>query len=243
MALHNMFYFGGESSADYGITISAPAILAGAERAMTEQYIPGRSGALIIDNGYYKNVTVEYKNTWIKVPDMYSQAEYARLLKAWLLSQPGEYRELYDSYDGDYCRMGFYSGKIDIDAPARTVIQQDIKFSCKPYQYLRSSLRLRQLANGETLVNPHRFAAAPYIKITGSGDITLTVGNNSWLLSGVDGYIELDSERMNTYKGTQLLNDHKSGAGYPALAVGHTGIRWSGGTVQKVEIIPRWCTL
>lgn len=242
MVQPNQFVFGGESSLDYGLYITESGVFGAPERSITEQNVPGRNGAILIDDGYYKPRAVKYK-VWLDSPAASDRAALSRRVAAWLLSNPGEYRELYDSYDPDYCKIAYYSGGIDMDASDAPILQQTLAFSCKPYQYLRSSLRLRQLVNGETLVNPHRFPAAPYIKITGSGDITLSVGNNSWLLSGVDGYIELDSERMSTYKGTQLLNDHKSGTGYPTLAVGHTGIRWSGGTVQKIEIMPRWCTL
>lgn len=242
MAQPNQFVFGGESSLDCGLYITEPGVFGAPERSITEQNVPGRNGAILIDDGYYKPRPVKYK-VWLDSPSADDRAAWCRRAAAWLLSKPGAYRELYDSYDPDYCKIAYYSGGLDMDAADAPILQQTLEFSCKPYQYLRSGLRLREVGNGETLVNPHRFAATPYIKITGSGDITLTVGNNSWMLSGVDGYIELDSECMSTYRGTQLLNDRKSGAGYPALAVGHTGIRWSGGTVQKVEIIPRWCTL
>lgn len=49
----------------------------------------------------------------------------------------------------------------------------------------------------------------PYIKICGSGTVRLmiTPGGQStatWLLSDVDEYIEIDSERMNCFKDTVL---------------------------------------
>lgn len=241
--MRKVFFFGGESSDAYGITIASPPDIPGAERSITEQNVPGRNGALLIDDGYYKNTTVTYKDTWIKFPRDESAANYARRLKGWLLSAPGEYRQLYDSYDGDYCRYAYFSGSLDSTVATRGIIQQDLQFACKPFQYLRSGLNLREVNSGDSLINPHRFPTSPYIKITGSGDVTLSVGNSSWTFSGITDYIEIDSERMATYKGTLLQNQRKHGDGYPQLDIGNTGISWSGGTVQKVEIIPRWRTL
>lgn len=235
------FCFGGKSSLDYGIKISSPSTLSGAEREITVQQVPGRNGALLIDSGYYNNLDISY-DTWIKVPSLTERAAWARRLKGWLLSQPAAYRELYDSYDGNYCRMACYSGGLEITTPTNRVVQQTLTFTSKPFAYLRDGLRLREIKNKAILINPHQFPARPYIKITGSGDITLQVGNRSWKITGVDGYVELDCERMSTYKGTQALNDRKEGEGYPILPTGSTGVSW-GGDVSKLEIMPRWCTL
>jgi len=241
MVQPNQFVFGGESSLDYGLYITEPGVFGAPERSITEQNVPGRNGAILIDDGYYKQRIAKYK-VWMDVSHMDDRAVWCRRAAAWLLSQPGAYRKLYDSYDPDYCKLAYYSGGIDMDASDAPILQQALEFSCKPYQYLRSGLHLRQLSNGETLVNPHRFLAVPYIKITGNGTVTLGVGDNSWQFN-VDEYVEIDSERMSTYKGSQLQNSCKHGAGYPMLGIGHTRITWSGGSVQKVEIIPRWCTL
>mgnify|MGYP001851675199 FL=1 len=226
---------------DYGIKIDSPAAISGAERSITLQEVPGRNGALILDDGYYNNLDVSY-DTWIKCPGIDDRAAWARRLKGWLLSKPGEYRVLYDSYDGNYCRFACYSGGLDISVSTRLVVQQTITFTAKPMSYLRSGLRLREISRGEIFVNPHRFEALPYIKITGNGDVDLHVGDKSWKIKDVDGYVEMDSERMSTYKGTQALNNHKEGDGYPTLPTGHVSITWDG-DITKVEMIPRWCTL
>lgn len=67
-------------------------------------------------------------------------------------------------------------------------------------------------------------------------------GTNSWGFAGVDEYIEIDSERMNCYKGTVLKNDILSGEGFPVLKPGMTTIACAG-NVRRIEVIPRWCCL
>lgn len=236
------FYFGGESSTDYGLAVSSPPMLSGAERSVTLTQIPGRNGALIMDDGYYNNVELSYE-TWAKAPKLVSQAKWARQLKGWLLSQPGEYRELYDSYDPNYCRFACYTGGLEIDATVPGIIQQTLKFTAKPFAYLRSSLTLHDYGGTDVaIVNPTRFPAYPLVKIYGDGNITLeTDGATSTLaIESVDGYVVIDSERMAIYKDTQSLMSQSTVAGWPVLNPGGQKQITATGNVTKLEIAPRW---
>ena len=58
----------------------------------------------------------------------------------------------------------------------------------------------------------------------------------------MDGYIEIDSEIMNAYKGETLQNSKMVTSDFPKLAAGENKINWLG-NVTKVEIMPRWCRL
>lgn len=241
MVQPNQFIFGGKSSLNYRLYITEPGVFSVAEPNITEQTVPGRNGTLAMFDGSYKNRSVQYK-TWLDISQIDERSKWRYMVSTWLLSSPGVYRELCDSYERTYCKMAYYSGGLNMDASDTPVLQQTLTFSCKPFQYERAGLHLREIDNDVTFINSHLFPASPYIRITGSGTVTLGVGDNSWQFD-VDDYIEIDSERMSTYKGTELQNNHKHGNGYPQLGVGRTHIMWSGGTVQKVELMPRWCTL
>ena len=97
-----------------------------------------------------------------------------------------------------------------------------------------------------SVTNPTAFESKPYIKLYGSGAVTLNVssGNstNSWTISDIDEYIEIDSELMNCYKGTALKNDTVTGDGFPLLKAGVSTISCVG-DVTRIEVIPRWCCL
>lgn len=86
------------------------------------------------------------------------------------------------------------------------------------------------------------FTATPYIKITGSGGITLYVNNRAHTFKDVNEYIEIDGEIMNAYKGDLLQNSKMVTTLFPKLVAGANNISWAG-NVTKVEIIPRWCRL
>ena len=80
-------------------------------------------------------------------------------------------------------------------------------------------------------------AAKPYIKITGSGTVVLTIGSVSTTFV-IDGYIECDSLLDLCYKGAENEGDNMTGE-FPSIPVGSTAMSWTG-TVSKIEIIPRW---
>ena len=58
-------------------------------------------------------------------------------------------------------------------------------------------------------------AAKPYIKIYGSGNISLHINSDTFTFENVSDYIEIDSETMNAYKGQSLQNNVMSGDGFP----------------------------
>ena len=121
-------------------------------------------------------------------------------------------------------------------------------FNCKPFKYSYEGQQTIA-ADGANLsvTNPYAFVSKPYIKLYGSGAVTLSVqpesqGMTAWTISGIDEYIEIDSELMNCYKGTVLKNDILSGEVFPVLKPGTTTIACAG-NVQRIEVIPRWCCL
>ena len=93
-----------------------------------------------------------------------------------------------------------------------------------------------------SIVNPEYLPSAPYIRIYGSGNITLTINNDSFYFEDIEDYIEVDSESMNAYKGISPLNNKMKTANFPEFIPGDNAIAWTG-SVNKIEIIPRWCAL
>ena len=63
-----------------------------------------------------------------------------------------------------------------------------------------------------------------------------------WTISGIDEYIEIDSELMNCCRGTILKNDTVTGDCFPVLKPGDNVIACTV-NVRRLEIIPRWCCL
>ena len=59
-AIFNSLKFGGVDSADYGIYITGEAVYNAPVRAVEMVKVPGRNGAVAMDQGYWENIEVTY---------------------------------------------------------------------------------------------------------------------------------------------------------------------------------------
>lgn len=228
------FTFNGQSSSDFGLVISKKDIYSAPASDVSFVSVPGRNGDVLIDGNRFNNVTVSYD---VALKDIKSRAT---AIKLWLCSVG--YFVLTDTYQPTYFRMAAFSSNLKIDELIENVGQAQISFNCKPFKYSFAGRETVTLTDTGTVTNPEAFLSQPYIKITGTGNITLHIGSNSYSITGVSSYIELDSELMAAYKGSVLCNDKINFTEFPVLPPGTNSISWTG-TVSKVEIIPRWRTL
>lgn len=232
--------FKGQCSLDFGLLIAEKGSYKGAQRDITYTSVAGRSGDLITDNGRYKNINIPYKLSLLNTTER-EFVEITHQIKGWLLAEQG-YFPLWDSYDARYYRLASYSDEVDIEQELRDLGSLSLTFNCKPFKYSFEGQSVVTLTKAGTLYNAELFPSRPYIKIVGSGTITLTINNDAFLLSGVDEYIELDSEMMNAYKGTAATNNKMTADDFPTLYPGNNAISWVG-SVERLEIVPRWCCL
>ena len=234
------FMFKDHSSLEFGLLISEKGSYKGASRDISYTSVPGRNGDLITDNGRYKNVNIPYKLTLLNNTER-EFVELTHQIKGWLLAEQGYFR-LWDSYDKKYFRLGSYSDEVDIEQELRDLGGLSLTFNCKPFKYSFEGQQPVVFTAAGTLYNSEFFPSLPYIKITGSGTVTLTINNNAFVFKGIEEYIEIDSEIMNAYKGTQPQNNKMTGAAFPTLLPGNNVISWVG-NIKKLEIVPRWCCL
>lgn len=237
------FKFDGRDSREFGIRVEHIPGIPVPVRSVTEHTVPGRSGVLHTDNGSFEPVTVEYE-VWFRDGRRRTIPQTAHAIKAWLLGGSG-YRWLQDSYDPDFVRRAAPAGIEDMENRFMLHGRTTLRFDCDPRAFLLTGLVPQTVANGTVLFNAYPFPALPLLKVTGSGDGTLTVGGLEVTLSGLTDYIYIDCERQNVYR---ALDENKNevlvsdGAAFPVLAPGETAVSWSGG-VTGVEITPRWWTV
>lgn len=230
----NSFTFNGQCSDEFGLYISKKDIYSAPARDQTFVSVPGRNGDVLFDNNRYENASVSYTVSCKNISDK------ATAIKLWLCT-PG-YFPLTDTYQPDYFRYAALASNLNIDEVLENVGQAKIVFNCKPFRYSNAGQTKRTLTSSGTLINPEGFSSQPYMKITGSGNITLYIGDKSYYITSVSSYIELDCELMSAYKGSTLCNSQIGFTEFPELAPGNNTISWSG-SVSKIEIIPRWRTL
>ncbi len=240
------FTYNGRSSADFGLHIEKKDVFSAPEYDAEFISIPGRSGDIINPNRRFANIKVTY-TVFLARKNIAALASVLRDIKGWLYSEPDRYHEITDAYDTEYFRYGVISGSLDIEEQLKKVGSFTVTFNCKPYKYSFAGKQTVAVDASElTITNPTAFESRPYIKLYGSGAVTLNVSSggstNLWTISEVDETIEIDSELMNCFKNAVLKNDTVTGDGFPMLKPGTTTIACAG-NVQRIEVIPRWCCL
>ena len=228
------FYFNGFYSYEMGLIVEEKSIYNGPQPDFELISVPGRDGDVIIDNGRYNNVDVSY-TCYCK-----DLSANMKSIKQWLC-RPG-YFKLTDSYDPLYFRYAAFASKLKVDELLRNVGKAELVFNCKPFRYSVAGQTKQTLTASGTVTNPESFPSLPYIKITGSGAVTLTIGAKAYSFTSVPTYLEIDSELMSCYKGSTLYNNRIGFTEFPVLQPGNNSVSWTG-SVTKVEIIPNWRTL
>ena len=228
------FTFNGQSSSDFGLIISGKDIYSAPTPDVSFVSVPGRNGDVLIDNSRFNNVTVSYDVAFRNAKSR------AAAIKLWLCR--AGYFVLTDTYQPAYFRMAAFSSNLKIDELIENVGHAQISFNCKPFMYSFAGQETITLTEPWTVINPEAFLCLPYIKIIGSGDITLFIGAHAYAVRSVESYVELDSELMVAYKGSVLCNDKINFTEFPVLPPGESNISWTG-AVTQVEIVPRWRTV
>lgn len=162
MAVFNSLTFDGENSLDYGVYITGEAVYNAPERAVEMISIPGRNGAIALDQGRFENIEVTYPAGTFGD----DQPEFASKIRAFrnALASRFNYIKLTDSYHPDEYRLGLYKSGLTTTPVQRSKAGEfPIVFNCKPQRFLTS---------GEAEVDGNAWSNVQ----TGSGSI-VTIDN------------------------------------------------------------------
>ena len=176
--------YGNVNSSDYGIYISGEGTYDAPERAVEFVNVPGRNGAIALDQGRFDNIKVTYPAMVLED----DQEDFRDRLSAFrnaIISQKG-YQRLEDSYHPDEYRMGVYCSGLNVK-DLLTYHQGgnfELVFDCKPQRWLTSGETATAITSGGTLNNPTSFDAGPLLEIEGYGSIafngfTVTLANGN----------------------------------------------------------------
>jgi len=149
---------------------------------------------------------------------------------------------LLDDYEPDYYRLAYYKGGLNVENRYTRLGKFDISFVCRPERFLITGNTAVQVVSGGTLFNPTAFNAKPLIKITGSGNGTLTVNGTVMSFTNIADYLNLDCEEQNCYRLPSENRNSLMTGEFPVLKSGDNGIAFTGG-ISSVEITPHWWTI
>lgn len=237
MIRRDYFTFGDLCSRDYNILLDGSGTVGAPERDVQTVSVPGRSGDLHLDNGRWKNTSLSYRCVMIRDFERQFAAFRAKLLAT------RGYCRLMDTIHPEEYRLAAFLAALEPETiPYNRAGAFTLTFDCKPQRFLRAGERAIRLGSPGVLANPTCFEALPLITVYGSGAGRLAVGGVTLAINSISGYLVLDSDTQNAYKGTENKNAAISGQDFPTLPAGDTAVSWSGG-ITAVEIVPRWWRL
>ena len=156
--------FGDVDSRDYGIEVFFKDVDRTPKRVYQRIEVPGRNGAILIDEKRYEDVPVSYD--CIALLD----ADRKAFVNA-LAAQTG-YQRMQDSFNDDEFYSAVFEGDVDPNVTKdRAQSTFTIKFTRSAQRYLISGETELTLESGDTLTNPTLFESSPLLVVEGYGNI------------------------------------------------------------------------
>lgn len=245
----NSFTYNGQNSLDFGLMVESKENVYGSASPIVETVsVPGR-GTLILnnkadplDNEEYEDIGISF--TCCVIPEDGQDLHIlARKIYAWLYSRI-EFQVLTDTYEPNYYRLGYCREQASVEDIARALAGRiKITFTCRAFKRAAvGDTEITVESSGTEIYNHEKFTALPLVTVYGSGDVVLYFNQRQISINDIDGYITLDSENLNAYKGNANQNSKLVSQYFPKLVSGMNTVSWTG-SVTKVEIIPRWVSL
>jgi phage-related protein len=223
------FTWNGVSSATYSLHVEkiTPPIRP-ATRQM-RQVIPGKDGFVTVgDPGMGE--CMRYAECYL--PDLTQRDA----ILAWLR---GSGTVIFSTEPTRYCKASILEqiGFEEDTLASNTLI---VAFACQPYRYVYPvPATVEYTSSPGSITNPGTVDAEPTIVVTGSGDITLTIGAKTVQIAALASAITIDVAAGLAYDGTTNLTGSLTGDWPMTIPPGVNAVSWTG-TVSKVEIAPNW---
>lgn len=222
--------YNGITGANLGLLLYDYPTFSGAGKSYSTFPIIGGRGELVGNDDYISNLIISC--TFSIKSEAFSQK--IRQIKKWL-SGTGEIT-LSDSPDTYYQVL-----KIDYDSIEREIEHFGTfaaKFTCTPYEFLRTGKTAIEPDVNDTVRNPGDVSRPIYL-ISGDGDCTLTVNGNS-MKAVVTDNLTIDTEKMLSYRTDGTMQNTAVTGDYEQLFLleGVNKIQMTKGFGLK--IIPKW---
>ena len=231
------FTFNGTDSRDMGVYLTVPLEIPAAEKQMRFEEVPGRAGALSIDQGGYLDVDATLEGFMQSGGNMGA-------VRAWMQGTG----DLMLSTDTTRFYKARVVGEVETPRTARGLGTRNLTVPLRvsPFRYhveASDGNDAEITTSPHTLTNPGTYKSAPRIKVEGTGDVVLTIGTQIVEIEGLEDGIIIDSELGDCFNLTEsaLLNGKVTlmDEDFPMLAPGANIISWTG-NVTKVTVTPRW---
>lgn len=227
--MYQYFIFNGVNSLDMGVVmLKAPPIIKPQKR-VSEITIPGRNGVLHEDEESFANYT---KSAECHVMDRSRIDE----VSAWL----DGYGEVIFSSEPDKVYRTYIKNQISFNNILRNINDFLVQFDCYPLKYsVNKQDEEIILFQGTTVYNKGSISSEPVFTVYGTGNITLVLNEESFVLRAVDDFVTVNSELQEVYKENESKNSSFAADIFPVFKTGKNSISWTG-NVEKIVIQPNW---
>ena len=238
------FIFDGVNSEDVKTLIQSRPLIEAPPRKVEWVSTYGVDGNMPFDEGAYDNTTLEL-TMLIDGDDLIGDRQ--KLYN--LIDTRGTYKDFIPYFDPDKVYRVMLTDKVQFENKHYYGQKQALvaKFTVKPYKYLVDNDPITITGTSGTVNNPTNYTAQPLIKVTGTGNVTISVNDVDFSIINMSGTITLDSERYSAYKEDTTgvltsMNSHIGTREYPIFKPGVNEITITG-NVTQLYIEPKWRSL
>lgn len=201
-----------------------------------EEEVDGRNGKLTIKKGTYKDIKfqIEFrlKNRKTKSLDVWEKLD---MIEEWFSNI--ENNMLYFSFRPNRCFKVKVAKMSDKTRKFNHFGNFEVDFICEPFMYdpYESIMTLDKFTN---LKYSGSIEGECYMKIYGTGNIQLTINNETIQINNVNEYVELDSKLLECRNPDGSSKSIDMIGYFPILIKGTNNISWEG-NVSKIDLLPR----
>lgn len=228
------FVLDGESSEKYGIALQGPPVFSAPKAKVTKVSVPGRNGDLLFDEDAFENVTGTLRCFILKEQSF----NYIADANIWLMKKG--YRKLSFDGDDDSYRLARIVNAAECAVRMYYLDPFELEIDCKPQRFLNSGNTVLTFDASGSFDCP-AYGGQPLLRIYGTSG-TVTINDKTITLTGINGYIDVDCELQDAYKGNENWNSSISCTDFPKLTYGSNSIILSSG-ITSVDMTPRWFTI
>ena len=233
--MRDYFTINGTPSKDFGVYLASANIMDAPKRNFSEVTVPGRNGTLLYDNGNWENQDLK---AVLYIPK--DVRNNAAAFRSFLLSLGGYFR-YEDTLHPEEYRIASLSNAFEMDSSDRRGGSMTVTFNCKPLRYLKVGEYSTTFTQSGTLYSKFYVPAKPLLRVYGYGTFQVGTGTLS-IASDVDGYLDIDCDLKDAYRGSLNRNSFLTVTKWPELTKGVNNITFPS-TISKIELTPRWVSL